>query len=46
MQEEKIICRAMESIEIDGKLHDGRCWLAANSLGLGMDFSLTLEPVV
>ena len=44
-QEEKLFCRAMESIEIDGKLHDGRGRLAANSHVLGTDFSLTLEPV-
>ena len=43
-QEEKIFCRAMESIEIDGKLHDGRGRLAANSHVQGTDFSLTLEP--
>jgi tetratricopeptide (TPR) repeat protein len=45
-QEEKLFCRAMESIEIDGKLHDGRGRLAANSHVQGTDFSLTLEPVV
>ena len=45
-QEEKLFCRAMESIEIDGHLHDGRGRLAANSHVLGTDFSLTLEPVV
>jgi len=44
-QEEKLFCRAMESIEIDGKLHDGRGRLAPNSHVLGTDFSLTLEPV-
>ncbi len=45
-QEEKLFCRAMESIEIDGQLHDGRGRLAPNSHVLGTDFSLTLEPVV
>lgn len=45
-QEEKLFCRAMESIEIDGKLHDGRGRLAPNSHVLGSDFSFTLEPVV
>ncbi|MFN0017616.1 MAG: FHA domain-containing protein [Pirellulaceae bacterium] len=44
-QEEKLFCRAMESIEIDGKLHDGRGRLAPNSHVLGTDFSLTIEPV-
>ena len=45
-QEDKLFCRAMESIEIDGKLQDGRGRLAPNSHVLGTDFSLTLEPVV
>lgn len=45
-QEEKLFCRAMESIEIDGKLHDGRGRLLPNSHVLGSDFSLTLEPVI
>lgn len=45
-QEEKLFCRAMESVEIDGKLHDGRGRLNSNSHVLGTDFSFSLEPVV
>jgi hypothetical protein len=44
-QEDKLFCRAMESIEIDGKLHDGRGRLTPCSHVLGTDFSLSLEPV-
>lgn len=44
-QEENIFCRAMESIEIDGKLHDGRGRVRPGSHVLGTDFSMTLEPV-
>ncbi len=44
-QEDKVFCRAMESVEIDGKLHDGRGRLSPNSHVVGSDFSLTLEPL-
>jgi hypothetical protein len=40
-----IMCRAMESIEIDGLLHDGRGPVRPGSHVLGTDFSLTLEAV-
>jgi hypothetical protein len=43
--DEKIMCRAMESIEIDGQLHDGRGPVRPGSHVLGNDFSLTLEAV-
>jgi hypothetical protein len=44
-QDDKIFCRAMESIEIDGKLHDGRGAVRPGSQVLGTDFSMTLEAV-
>jgi hypothetical protein len=40
-----IMCRAMESIEIDGRLHDGRGPVRPGSHVLGTDFSLSLEAV-
>ena len=43
--DDKIMCRAMQSIEIDGKLHDGRGAVRPGSHVLGTDFSLTLEAV-
>ena len=43
--DDKIMCRAMESIEIDGRLHDGRGPVRPGSHVLGTDFSLTLEAV-
>ena len=42
-QEDRLFCRAMESIEIDGKLCDGRGKLGPNSRVLGSEFSLSLE---
>ncbi len=42
-QEDRLFCRAMESLEIDGKLHDGRGKLGPNSRVVGSDFSLSLE---
>lgn len=42
-QEEKLFCRAMESLEIDGQLHDGRGKLGPDSRVVGSDFSLSLE---
>jgi hypothetical protein len=39
------MCRAMESIEIDGRLHDGRGSVRPGSHVIGSDFSLTLETV-
>ena len=44
-QDERIFCRAMESIEIDGQLHDGRGPVRPGSQVLGSDFSMTLEAV-
>jgi len=43
--EDKIMCRAMESIEIDGQLHDGRGSVRPGSHVIGGDFSLSLEAV-
>ena len=43
--DDKIMCRAMESIEIDGRLHDGRGPVRPGSHVLGTDFSLTLEAL-
>jgi hypothetical protein len=40
-----IMCRAMESIEIYGRLHDGRGPVRPGSHVLGTDFSLSLEAV-
>lgn len=42
-REDKLFCRAMESLEIDGQLHDGRGRLGPNSRVVGSDFSLSLE---
>jgi tetratricopeptide (TPR) repeat protein len=42
-REDQIFCRAMESLEIDGKLHDGRGKLGPNSRIVGSDFSLSVE---
>jgi hypothetical protein len=44
-QEDKLFCRAMESIEIDGRLCDGRGSVLPGSHVLGTDFSLSLEAV-
>ncbi len=44
-QDDRIFCRAMESIEIDGQLHDGRGPVRPGSQVLGTDFSMTLEAV-
>ena len=43
--EERIMCRAMESVEIDGKLHDGRGPVRPGSHVVGGDFSFSLEAV-
>jgi len=43
--DDKIMCRAMESIEIDGQLHDGRGPVRPGSHVVGTDFSLSLEAV-
>jgi hypothetical protein len=44
-QDADLYCRAMESIEIDGNLCDGRGKLGANSRIVGSDFSLSLEAI-
>ncbi len=44
-QEENLFCRAMQSLEIDGKLQEGRGRLSVRSRVVGSDFSLSLEPV-
>ncbi len=41
----QLCCRAMDSIEIDGRLCDGRGQLASNSHVSGTDFSLCLEEI-
>jgi hypothetical protein len=43
-QDEQLFCRAMESLEIDGQVVDGRGEVTRHSRIVGADFSLTLEP--
>lgn len=43
--EDKIMCRASESVEIDGQFHDGRGAVRPGSHVVGSDFSFTLEAV-
>ncbi len=45
-QEQNLFCRAMQSLEIDGRLQEGRGQLNVRSRVVGPDFSLSLEPVV
>lgn len=44
-QDSQLFCRALESVEIDGQLQDGRGKIRPNSRIVGSDFSLTLEPI-
>lgn len=44
-QEGELYCRAMDAIEIDGELCDGRGRLNSNSHVAGSDFSLSLEEL-
>jgi tetratricopeptide (TPR) repeat protein len=44
-QDDRVFCRAMQSIEIDGQLHDGRGPVRPGSQVLGTDFSMTLEAI-
>jgi tetratricopeptide (TPR) repeat protein len=44
-QEENLFCRAMQSLEIDGQLQEGRGRLNVRSRIVGPDFSLSLEPI-
>jgi len=41
----QLMCRATESIEIDGKLHEGRGAVQPGSRVMGSDFALSLEGV-
>jgi hypothetical protein len=43
--DDRVMCRAMESVEIDGKLHDGRGPVRPGSHVVGGDFSFSLEAV-
>jgi hypothetical protein len=42
---DSIVCRAMEPIEIDGQLCDGRGRLEGDSHIVGSDFSMSLEEL-
>ncbi len=44
-QDDELYCRAMDSIEIDGTLCDGRGKLDVNSHVVGSDFSMSLEEL-
>jgi hypothetical protein len=44
-QDDELYCRAMDSIEIDGALCDGRGKLDVNSHVVGSDFSMSLEEL-
>ncbi len=44
-QDDELYCRAMDSIEIDGALCDGRGRLDVNSHVVGSDFSMSLEEL-
>lgn len=44
-QDDALYCRAMDSIEIDGALCDGRGRLDVNSHVVGSDFSMSLEEL-
>jgi len=43
--DERLLCRALGAIEIDGELHEGRGPVRPGSHVSGSDFSLTLEAV-
>jgi tetratricopeptide (TPR) repeat protein len=43
--EERIMCRALESVEIDGQLHDRRGPIRPGSQVVGSDFSFSVEAV-
>jgi tetratricopeptide (TPR) repeat protein len=45
-KEDNLFCRAMQSLEIDGQLQEGRGRLTVHSRVVGPDFSLSLEPVL
>jgi hypothetical protein len=44
-QDDDLYCRAMDAIEIDGELCDGRGRLTSNSHVAGSDFSMSLEEL-
>jgi hypothetical protein len=44
-QDDELYCRAMDSLEIDGRLCDGRGRLDGNSHVVGSDFSMSLEEL-
>ena len=44
-QDDELYCRAMDAIEIDGELCDGRGRLSGNSHVAGSDFSMSLEEL-
>lgn len=44
-QDDELYCRAMDAIEIDGELCDGRGRLNSNSHVAGSDFSMSLEEL-
>ncbi|MDA1055436.1 MAG: FHA domain-containing protein [Planctomycetota bacterium] len=44
-QDDELYCRAMDAIEIDGELCDGRGRLNGNSHVAGSDFSMSLEEL-
>lgn len=44
-QDDALYCRAMDAIEIDGELCDGRGRLTSNSHVAGSDFSMSLEEL-
>jgi hypothetical protein len=41
----KLFCRAMESVEIDGQLHNSRGPVNPSSRIVGTDFAMSLEPL-
>lgn len=44
-QQDELFCRAMESLEVDGVLSEGRCKLNWNSSIAGDTFAMKLEPL-
>ncbi len=44
-RDDELYCRAMDSIEIDGQLCDGRGRISPNSHVAGSDFSMSLEQL-
>jgi hypothetical protein len=44
-QDDELYCRAMDTIEVDGQMCDGRGRLSCSSHVAGEGFSLSLEEV-